>query len=670
MKKIFLVVIGSIIIGLLIGFNNYTRSYFDNNDKIVKNLNLLKQKELKLNYEIFTISVYLYKNFDSIVMLEKEIDKILDELTNNKEFKSKQKSYNDFLRYKKDIKEKIDKIYEIETIIAPIKNATMYIAELTNQLPISKLEPQTIKIYLNIASNIFLAKSSLDKTFIKNINIQLNMLKKLKENKFNQIFIRNVELINELFPLYVKKMENILHSKSNYELQKCFSDFLIETNDKLRVITMISVLLILFVLFSILLILFLFISLEKENKILEKITITDELTGLYNRRKLQRDIKNNKNKVLFILNIDRFKYFNDFYGIETGDYILKEVALILNKIFPKQKNLAFYRLGADEFGVLFDKTSDKKLLQIASNIEYYFKHNPIIYKDLEFHILFSIGISYISPLMETADIILKIVKKDKEKSYAIYSKESKEKNIIEQNIKKSLVLKDAIKNKKIIPYYQPIYSNKTGKIVKYEVLARVVTDDGVMSIYPFLNIAKENREYKYITQMIYTQAFEKFKDKQIEFSLNLSIEDINSEETMNFIYTLMEKYEDVFKYVTFEILEDDAINNYNELKEFIVLVKKLGSKVAIDDFGSGYSNFAHVLNLEIDYLKIDGSLVKNLETDEKMYLIVETIVEFAKKTNVETIAEFVHNEAVLNKVKKLDIDYSQGFYLGEPKGDI
>ena len=332
MKKIFLVVIGSIIIGLLIGFNNYTRSYFDNNDKIVKNLNLLKQKELKLNYEIFTISVYLYKNFDSIVILEKEIDKILDELTNSKEFKSKQKSYKDFLIYKKDIKEKINKIYELETIIAPIKNADMYIAELINQLPI-KMEAKNKKVYLNIASNVFLAKSSLDKTFIKDVNSKLKTLKTLKQNEFNQIFIKNVELINDLFPIYIEKMGEILYSKTQNELQKCFYDFLVETNDKLRIITIVSILLILFVIFSILLILFLFMSLEKENKMLEKITITDDLTGLYNRRKLQNDIKNSKNKVLFILNIDRFKYFNDFYGVETGDYILKEVALILNKIF-------------------------------------------------------------------------------------------------------------------------------------------------------------------------------------------------------------------------------------------------------------------------------------------------------------------------------------------------
>jgi EAL domain-containing protein (putative c-di-GMP-specific phosphodiesterase class I) len=139
---------------------------------------------------------------------------------------------------------------------------------------------------------------------------------------------------------------------------------------------------------------------------------------------------------------------------------------------------------------------------------------------------------------------------------------------------------------------------------------------------------------------------------------------------MEFIYDLVKKQPDIFQYVTFEILEDDAIRNYNLLKEFISYIKQKGSTIAVDDFGSGYSNFAHVLNLEIDYLKIDGSLIKNLDIDEKMELIVETIVEFSKKTNMKVIAEFVHSKEVLQKVKELGIDYSQGFYLGEPKADI
>jgi len=668
MKKIFLAIIGVLIVALLIAFNKYTRSYFDNNDRIIKNLNLLKQKELKLNYEIFTISVYLYKNFDPIVNLENEIDKILNNLTNDKEFQRKKKAYKDFLRYKRDIKQKILDIYQLETIIAPLKNADMYTSELINKLPTSDLEPKYRKLWLNIASNIFLSKSSLDETFIKNINKNLDILKTIKNNKFNDIFMKNVELINKLFPLYVKQINNIANFRTMKELQKCFNDFLLETNQKLKIITIVSILLIIFVIVSILLILYLFFNLEKENAILEELSITDELTHLYNRRKLQKDIT--KNKVLFIINIDRFKYYNDLYGLEVGDYILKDIAQKIKYIFPKKYEPSFYRLGGDDFGVLCNRLSDTNLIKIAKDIIHYITHNSIVYNNIEFHINVSIGISYISPLVETADIVLKQVKKDKTKNIDIYDPKLNEIEKLKENLEKITILKQVIKEDNIIPYYQPIFSNKTGEIVKYEVLARVMINNKPYSIYPFLQIAKENKEYKYITKMIYTKVFEKFKDKKIEFSLNLSIEDIENEETMFLMYQLLEKYPEIFKYITFEILEDDAINNYEELKKFITLVKKYGSKVAIDDFGSGYSNFAHVLNLDIDYLKIDGSLIKNLENDKKMEVIVETIVDFAKKTDMEVIAEFVYSKGVLQKVKELNIDYSQGFYLGEPKGDI
>jgi len=670
MKKIFLILIGGIVVFLLILFDNYTRAYFNNNDRIVKNLNLLKQKELKLNYEIFTISVYLYKNFDPIVKLENDIDNILDNLTNDVEFQKKKQAYKDFLEYKKDIKAKINKIYELETIIAPLKNADMYTSELINKLPISSLPPKDRRLWLNIASNIFLSKSSLDETFIKNINKKLEVLKKIQNSKFNEIFVKNVELINNLFPLYVKEINNVANSKTLGELKKCFDDFLVETNQKLKIITIVSILLIIFVVISILSILFLFISLEKENEVLEKISITDDLTQLYNRRKLQMDIE--KDKVLFIINIDRFKYYNDLYGIEVGDYILQDVAKKITYIFPKQYNPKFYRLGADDFAVLCDRiSSDDELLNIGKDVIKYISDNSISYhREIEFHIMVSIGISYVFPLVETADIILKKIKKDTTTNIDIYNPILNEKENWKDNMRKVSILKKAIENDAIIPYYQPIISNKTDKIIKYEVLARIEIDNKIFSIYPFLTIAKENRDYKYITISIYKKAFEQFKDKQIEFSLNLSIDDIENEKTMMFLYSMIEKYPEVFKYITFEILEDDAINNYDELKKFIELVKKYGSKIAVDDFGSGYSNFAHILNLDIDYLKIDGSLIKNLIYDKKMELIVETIVDFSNKTNIEVIAEFVHNEIVLQKVKQLGIEYSQGYYLGEPSRDI
>ena len=128
---------------------------------------------------------------------------------------------------------------------------------------------------------------------------------------------------------------------------------------------------------------------------------------------------------------------------------------------------------------------------------------------------------------------------------------------------------------------------------------------------------------------------------------------------------MIKKY-NIANRVVFEILEDESIKNYQCLISFIDEIKALGCKVAIDDFGSGYSNFEHLLKMNIDYLKIDASLIKNIATDETSYKITKTIIEFAKNLNLKTIAEYGENEKIFNIVRDLGADYSQGYFFSEP----
>ena len=128
---------------------------------------------------------------------------------------------------------------------------------------------------------------------------------------------------------------------------------------------------------------------------------------------------------------------------------------------------------------------------------------------------------------------------------------------------------------------------------------------------------------------------------------------------------MINKY-NVSSKVVFEILEDENVKNYELLINFVDEIKALGCKVAIDDFGSGYSNFEHLLKMNVDYLKIDASLIKNIAVDENSFKITKTIVEFAKNLNLKTIAEFVENEEIFNITKDLGTDYSQGYYFSAP----
>ena len=157
-----------------------------------------------------------------------------------------------------------------------------------------------------------------------------------------------------------------------------------------------------------------------------------------------------------------------------------------------------------------------------------------------------------------------------------------------------------------------------------------------------------------------------FKNKKESFSVNISIDDIKDANTVQEIISTIIRTNTASR-IVFEILESEGIENYDEVANFIIQVKSLGAKIAIDDFGTGYSNFEHILRLNVDYIKIDGSLIKNIQKDKKHRIIVETIVDFAKKTDSKTVAEFVSDETIFSIIKEIGVDFSQGFFTGKPK---
>jgi len=166
------------------------------------------------------------------------------------------------------------------------------------------------------------------------------------------------------------------------------------------------------------------------------------------------------------------------------------------------------------------------------------------------------------------------------------------------------------------------------------------------------------------------KTFEKFEQyEDFEFSINLTIDDITNQDTVNYILTKLSNYTNP-KRVIFEVVESEEIQDYKEINSFIKNIKAYGAKIAIDDFGSGYANFEHILTLDADFIKIDGSLIKNINKDRNALIITEAIIEFSKKLNRKTIVEYVHNEDIYDIVKAYGADYSQGFYLGEPKEEL
>ena len=396
---------------------------------------------------------------------------------------------------------------------------------------------------------------------------------------------------------------------------------------------------------------------------------TDTLTGYGSRYKLTNDIKKSIQPAIALLNIDSFSQINDFYGHEKGDIVLQKLATIIEKTL-KDESCTLYHLQGDEF-VVFNKEIDKnlfvdKMKKISSSVSAI----PIILDDEEIFINLSTAISFEnkSNILKTVDMALRIAKKEN-KNLVVYDDSLSLNNEYENNIKWAKKIKYALESDKIVPVFQPIVNNKTNKWEKYEALVRLKDEEKLISPYFFLDISKKTKHYTQITKVMLDKSFEMFKDKEVEFSVNITIEDILNEEIKEYIYSMLEVYK-IGSRVVFEIVESESIENFEEIAVFLEKLKSYGCKIAIDDFGTGYSNFEYLMKVKADYIKIDGSMIKDIDTNIEAQMVVSTIVEFAKKMGMKTIAEFVENESILNKVIELEIDYSQGYHFSEPKREL
>lgn len=394
----------------------------------------------------------------------------------------------------------------------------------------------------------------------------------------------------------------------------------------------------------------------------------DELTGLNNRVALLSALKKSQlSHTLMLINIDRFSDINNYFGYEIGDEVLK---IFSKKLTNKVSEGTVYRISGDEFAVLFENqnysntTLKNHILTIINKLE----NSSIKVKGITTNISFASGVAYGESgiLYKLAHIALKATK-TKNENVAFYNQSDLQNQNIKTNIETINKIQNAIKTDSIIPFFQGIVNNKTKQIEKYESLIRLKEVDGkILSPYFFIEHSKKAKLYDKLTQIMITKSFEMFANTNFEFSINLTMQDIASKETKQILFENLLNY-DCASRVVLEIVESESISNFDEVVSFISSIKKLGCKIAIDDFGTGYSNFEYLIKLKADYLKIDGSLIKNIEQGNDSYIVVTTITEFAKKLGMQVIAEFVENEHIYNIVKEIGIDYSQGYLFSIPK---
>ncbi|MDB2405310.1 EAL domain-containing protein [Arcobacteraceae bacterium] len=410
-------------------------------------------------------------------------------------------------------------------------------------------------------------------------------------------------------------------------------------------------------------------ELAKQRKNLLAVATKDPLTDVGNRYKLNLDLEDHLINNVAVIDIDNFAQINDFFGHKIGDEVIIKFSKLLLENLTDEFQL--YRLHSDKFAILNYTLDSTRFVNFISNLNTNMIES-IIKTDLEsFDIVTTSGISSCNKeiIISTAEIANKHAKKINKKILT-YSTELNIEKEFEKNITWTQKVKKALTEDRIIMHYQPLYNNHTNKIEKYEALVRLEDEDGtIISPFYFLDIAKSSAQYIDITKVVIEKSFEKFKNVDIEFSINLTIEDILDSELCEYLEEMIYKY-DIADKLVLELVESEGIEQFDIIQKFIKRVKNLGCKIAIDDFGTGYSNFEYLVKLEADYIKIDGSMIKNINTDPNMREIVETIIDFAKKMNYKTIGEFVATKELLDTVQELEINYAQGYYIGAPDENL
>jgi len=410
-------------------------------------------------------------------------------------------------------------------------------------------------------------------------------------------------------------------------------------------------------------------KIKEKTEELEKQYHIDKLTGLENRSKLIIDLSTGKYDKLVVIDIKSFNDINDFYGNTIGDVVLKSLSKLIN-LYCNQNKLNSYRVNSDIFAVVNNEGSKEKFMEKIRLLQNVINNKCFFYEEGKIFITVIMGMALEEEsLFEKAEMALNYAKKNRE-LFQIYKEELNIYEGIKENIIWTKKIKDAIAENRIVPFFQPIVNNRLGTIEKCEALIRMIDENGKVIVpYFFLDIAKKAGLYKELTIIMLEKTFEVLNKTDYEISINLLLQDIVNSEIRALIIEKLEKAKNPEK-VVFEIVESEGIENFKEVIEFIKEIKRYGSKIAIDDFGTGYSNFGYLMKLNVDYIKIDGSIIKNIHKDKSAETVAKTIVAFAKELGIETVAEFVSEEEIYKKIKDLNVDYSQGYYFSEPKDKI
>lgn len=414
----------------------------------------------------------------------------------------------------------------------------------------------------------------------------------------------------------------------------------------------------------------------------------DDLTDLYNRREFERQLKDalkdacdrDTEHTLCYIDLDQFKTINDTCGHLAGDILLKQISHQIKNRIRRHDLIA--RLGGDEFGIIFYDTPVNEAESLAEAIKGGVADFKYIWHDKSFDIGISVGLVPInatvnshSELLMRADSACYIAK-DKGAN-CIHTYAPSDKDFIRRNTELQWynTIIDALDADDFFLFcqeIQPLTLSKGQESGRYEILLRMRSEDGTALPDEFIPAAERYLLMSRLDRWVMDTFLSFFETKAIDdfggntYNINLSGQSLCDDEFLDYtIQRLQGRYVNPAM-LTFEITETAAISNLDKALHFINTLKKLGCRFALDDFGTGVSSFQYLHDLPVDYLKIDGKFVRNIDNNEVNHSIINAITDIGHELGLEIIAEYVEDETIREKLKNCNIDYIQGYAVGKP----
>lgn len=411
-----------------------------------------------------------------------------------------------------------------------------------------------------------------------------------------------------------------------------------------------------------------FIVLKKKK--LWSASLLDSLTGLPNEQQLilnSQDSAKHATSAFILIELNSFNDINVIFGHDIGQQMLQKTARLLQEICQQQGEL--YKLNQGEYLVVCQNNQHNNVVHLIGKIIYFISNENYHLDDHATLLTITAGISLGVDDYEKALAYARLAKEEarrQRKDWVIYKKEMHLEKAYAENLFILNRVQQALRSRLVLPYYQPILDIYSNQVIGCEALVRLRDPEGhIYAPGSFLNVVKRSNLYRQLTLAMIHTALNDMAHTGLTVSLNLDAIDMKDEGIISALIDGVQSHGMAGR-VIIELIESEYVSDFDKMKQVITQLKHHGIRLAIDDFGVGYSNFEYVTRFDIDYIKVDGSIIQHFRHEKTAHAIVKAIASFALELNIPLVAEHVSCEEEIKELKRLNFRYLQGYYIGEP----